>query len=149
MTSFLLSMRVQAMENCGRFVFYNNSYFFYENLDTKNTKNKQTRTLRDMLRHFHGLYSHRPQLSTNQRARMHSVIVKLRVHCNRPMYLSIPGTGFKLVELGFWILIVSTIPNSLSCIPYSKAQDSRIRIPQTKISDSGMWNPLHIAFQAL
>ena len=80
---------------------------------------------------------------------MHSVIVKLRVHCNRPMYLSIPGTGFKLVELGFWILIVSTIPNSLSCIPYSKAQDSRIRIPQTKIPDSGMWNPLHIAFQAL
>ena len=29
-----------------------------------------------MLRHFHGLYSHRPQLSTNQRARIRSVIVK-------------------------------------------------------------------------
>ena len=30
------------MENCGRFVFYNNIYFFYENLDTKNKKtNKQ------------------------------------------------------------------------------------------------------------
>ena len=65
------------------------------------------------------------------------------------MYLSIPGTGFKLVELGFWILIVSGIPNSLSCIPYFKAQDSRIRIPQTKIPDSGIRNPLHIAFQAL
>ena len=148
MTSFLSSMRVQAMENCSRFVFYNNIFFFRKPRHKKQ-KNKQTRTLRDMLRHFHGLYSHRPQPSTNQRARMHSVIVKLRVHCNRLMYLSIPGTGFKLVELGFWILIVSTIPNSLSCIPYSKAQDSRIRIPQTKIPDSGMWNPLHIAFQAL
>ena len=29
-----------------------------------------------MLRHFHGLYSHRPLLSTNQRARIHIVIVK-------------------------------------------------------------------------
>ena len=32
--------------------------------------------LRDMLRHFHGLYSHRPLLSTNQRSRICSVIVK-------------------------------------------------------------------------
>ena len=32
--------------------------------------------LPDMLRHFHGLYSHRPWLSTIQRARIHSVIVK-------------------------------------------------------------------------
>ena len=78
---------------------------------------------------------------------MHSVIVKLRVHCNRPMYLSIPGTGFKLVELVFWILIVSGIPNCLSCIPYSKAQDSRFRIPQTKIPDSGIRNPYTLHFK--
>ena len=40
------------MENSGRFVFYNNIYFF-----TK-TKTKTTGTepvLRDMLRHLHGL----------------------------------------------------------------------------------------------
>ena len=38
------------MENCGRFVFYNNIYFFYEKPKTKQ------RPLRDMLRHFHGLF---------------------------------------------------------------------------------------------
>ena len=47
------------MENCGRFVFYNNIYFFYEKPKTKQP------ALRDMLRHFHGLltfidYSSRP-----------------------------------------------------------------------------------------
>ena len=56
----------------------------------------------------------------------------------------IPGTGFQYlsVELGFWIPIVSGIPDSFSCIPDSKTQDSRFhrqnfpgfRIPQTKIS---------------
>ena len=40
----------------------------------------------------------------------------------------IPGTGFQSsffqsVELGFWIPVVSGIPDSLSCIPDSKAQD--------------------------
>ena len=38
---------------------------------------KSQPALRDMLRHFYGLYSHRPWLSTNQRARIRSVIVKL------------------------------------------------------------------------
>jgi len=46
------------------------------------------------------------------------------------------------VERGFWIPIVSGIPDSLSCIPDSKAQESglhkqnfpRFRIPQVKIS---------------
>ena len=61
------------MENCGRFVFYNNSLFFCEK-----PKIKQP-ALRDMLRHFHGLYSHRPKLSTNQRARIRSVIVKFAI----------------------------------------------------------------------
>ena len=42
-------IRVYSMENCGRFVFYNNIYFFYEKPKTKQ------RPLRDMLRHFHGL----------------------------------------------------------------------------------------------
>ena len=39
----------------------------------------------------------------------------------------IPGTGFQSlsVELAFWIPIVNGIPDSLSCIPDSKAQDSR------------------------
>ena len=57
------------MENCGRFVFYKNIYFF-----KKNQKQKNRHCV--MLRHFHGLYSHRPLLSTNQRARIHIVIVK-------------------------------------------------------------------------
>ena len=39
----------------------------------------------------------------------------------------IPGTGFQhlSVELGFWIPIVSGIPDSLSCTPDSKTQDFR------------------------
>ena len=38
----------------------------------------------------------------------------------------ISGTGFQsfLVEHGFWIPILSGIPDSLSCIPDSKTQDS-------------------------
>ena len=56
----------------------------------------------------------------------------------------IPVTGFQSfsVELGFWIPIVRGIPDSLSCILDSKAQDfgfhkqnfPRFRIPQAKIS---------------
>ena len=55
----------------------------------------------------------------------------------------IPGTWFQSlsVELWFWIPIFSRIPDSLSCIPDSKAQDFgshkpnlfRIPIPQAKI----------------
>ena len=55
----------------------------------------------------------------------------------------IPGTGFQpfSVELGLWIPIVSGIPDSLSCIPDSKAQDTglrkqnfpRFRYPRAKI----------------
>ena len=54
-------------------VFYNNLFFFYQKRKTKQP------ALRDMLRHFHGLYCHRPKLSTNQRARIRSVIVKFAV----------------------------------------------------------------------
>ena len=43
------------MENYGRFVFCNNIYFLY----LRKTKTKQP-ALRDMLRHFHGLYSYTP-----------------------------------------------------------------------------------------
>ena len=56
----------------------------------------------------------------------------------------IPDSGFQSlpVELGFWITIVSGIPDSLSCIPDLKAQDSEFhkqkvpgfRIPQAKNS---------------
>ena len=45
-------------------------YFFFEKPKTKQP------ALRDMLRHFQVLYSHKPKLSTNQRARIRSVIVK-------------------------------------------------------------------------
>ena len=40
--------------------------------------------------------------------------------------IHIPGTGFQYlsVELGFWNPVVSGIPDSLSCIPVSKTQDS-------------------------
>ena len=41
-------------KNCGRFVFYNNLYFFYEKAETKQP------ALLDMLHRFHGLSSHRP-----------------------------------------------------------------------------------------
>ena len=47
------------MENCGRFVFYNDIFF---------TKNQKQNNL--------GLYSH---ISTNQRARIRSVIVKQNI----------------------------------------------------------------------
>ena len=56
------------MENCGRFAFYKTLFYY------KKPKTKQA-ALRDMLRHFHGLYSHRPQLSTNQRLRIQSVML--------------------------------------------------------------------------
>ncbi|CAH3168734.1 unnamed protein product, partial [Porites evermanni] len=56
----------------------------------------------------------------------------------------IPGFGFQFltVELGFLIPIVSGIPDSLSCIPDSKAKDSwfykqnfpGFEIPRAKIS---------------
>ena len=40
--------------------------------------------------------------------------------------IRIPGNGFQYlsVELGFWIPVVSGIPESLSCIPDFKIQDS-------------------------
>ena len=53
--------------------------------------------------------------------------------------LWIPGIGFQYlsVEFGFWIPIVSGIPDSLSCIPDFNAQDSEFhkqkifRIPES------------------
>ena len=55
----------------------------------------------------------------------------------------IPGTGFQFlsVELEFWIPIVSGIPDSLSCIQDSKAQDSRFH--QQKFPGSEILTPLH------
>ena len=55
----------------------------------------------------------------------------------------IPGTGFQFlsVELEFWIPIVSGIPDSLSCIPDSKDQESRFH--QQKFSYSEILIPLH------
>ena len=51
-------------------LFFTIAFFFHERPKTKQP------ALRDMLRHFHGLYSHRPLLSTSQRAGIRSVIVK-------------------------------------------------------------------------
>ena len=79
MASFLWSVRVQTLGNCGRFVFHNDVYFFYQK-----PKIKQL-ALHDMLCHFQGLYSHRPQLSTNQCTRIRSVIVKSNVDCQSSM----------------------------------------------------------------
>ena len=42
-----------------------------------------------------------------------------------------------LVELGFWIPILSRIPDSLSCIPESKVQDSGFH----KQNFPGFWIP--------
>ena len=51
----------------------------------------------------------------------------------------IPGTAWMAdslsVGLGFWILIVSEIPESLSWVPSSKAQDSRFH--KQKFPDPG------------
>ena len=51
-------------------IFFYNNIYFYEKPKTKQP------AVRDMLRHFHGLFSHRPQLSPNQRARIRSIIIK-------------------------------------------------------------------------
>ena len=45
------------------------------------------------------------------------------------------------MELEFWVPIVSGIPDSLSCIPDSKVQDSRFH--QQKLPDSEILIPLH------
>ena len=74
MASLLCSIRVQTMENCGRFVFYNNIYYFF----LPKTKTKKKKTARRG-------YSHRPQLLTNQRARIRSVIVKSTMEHNLKM----------------------------------------------------------------
>ena len=51
----------------------------------------------------------------------------------------IPGTGFRslLVKFGFLISISSRVLYPLSCIPDSKAQDSRFH----KKKSPGFWNP--------
>ena len=48
-------------------------------------------------------------------------------------------SSFLSVELEFWIPIVSGIPDSLSCIPDSKAQGSRFH--QQKFPDSEILIP--------
>ena len=139
MASFLWSIRVQTMENCSRFVFYNDIYFQFpakflgksrarrgdvflvvfrifalttfatsstnslseisphmlklgssltmlrsKIIFTKNQKqnNRHCLTCYAMISMV-SIYSHRPQLSTNQRARTCSVIVKLALEHNQ------------------------------------------------------------------
>ena len=49
-----------------------------------------------------------------------------------------------LVELGFWIPILSRIPDSLSCIPESRVQDSGFH----KQNFPGFWIPNRILLQS-
>ena len=55
----------------------------------------------------------------------------------------IPGTGFQYlsVELEIWIPILGRIPDSLSCILNSKAQDTGFH--SKNCTDSGIRIPLH------
>ena len=82
MTSFLWSLRVHTVENCCRFVFYNDidslDVYFCWRFSAR--KRKQ---IAPPLRHFHRLYSYRTKLFTNQRARNRSVIVKTSNMCFR------------------------------------------------------------------
>ena len=65
------------------------------------------------------------------------------VHPGQSWIVDFLGCGFRItgtvfqslsVKLGLWFSIVSRIPDSLSCILDSKAQDSGFRIPKAKIS---------------
>ena len=61
-----------------------------------------------------------------------------------------PSTGFQSlsVELGFWISIVSRIPDSLNCIPHSKGQDSTIhkqKFPRFRNPYSLTWGDICVA----
>ena len=154
MKSFLLSIREQAMENCGRFVFYNNIYFVTKNQKqntikqtnqkkTKNQKKKQKkkkRILRDMLRHLHGLYSHRPQLSTNQRARIHSVIVKFRVHALQSSHVPVDSRYWFQVS-GTWILDSNCQWDSRLFDLYSVFQSSGFQIADSTNKNFRFRNP--------
>ena len=51
------------------------------------------------------------------------------------------------VELGFWVLIVRRIPDSLRCIPDSKAKDSRFH--RKNFLDSGIRVLFHRAKNAI
>ena len=58
-----------------------------------------------------------------------------------------PDTGFQYLsaELGFWIPIVSGIPDSLSCIPESKTQDCGFHsenFPGFRNPDSLTWGEM-------
>ena len=65
-----------------------------------------------------------------------------------PHGFRISGTRFRsvLVGLGFWISIVSGIPDSLSCIPDSRAQDSGFY--WQNFPDSGFQKQHFIGFQS-
>ena len=53
-------------------------------------------------------------------------------------WILIPGTGFQSVEFWYLILLVSGIPDSLSCNPDSKVQDSRLHTSKSfPITESG------------
>ena len=51
----------------------------------------------------------------------------------------IPGTWFQYlsVQLGLWIPIMRGIPDSMSCIPVSKTQDSWFHIPKPRFTYMG------------
>ena len=49
-----------------------------------------------MLRHFYGLYSHRPKLSSNQRSRIRLVIVKKGVERSKLIQTNLTESDFEL-----------------------------------------------------
>ena len=71
LTSFLWWIRVQTIENCCRFVIYNNVDSFWRLSPLKALARKR-KTIAPPSRHFHGQHSYWPQFSTNQRARNRS-----------------------------------------------------------------------------
>ena len=83
---------------------------------------------------------------------VHTIVPCKRIQHNLGFWIPlrglirIPGTGFwsLLEELGVRIPIVSGIPDSLSWIPDSKAQDFRFHQKNfSKVLDSRIQNPLH------
>ena len=75
--SFLLSTRVQTIENSCRFVFYNNIASFWRPFTLKFLGKSRAREREKQTapswRYYHGLHSVRTNLSTNPRARIRSV----------------------------------------------------------------------------
>ena len=85
LTSFLLSTRVQTIENCCRFVSYNNIASFWRPFTLKflgkSREREREKQTAPSWRYYHGLHSVRTKLSTNPRPRIPSVKKYLLTWC--------------------------------------------------------------------